>query len=526
MPSLAALHVPSTLRPSPAWLVVLLGGCRYEEPPPTFERVPDAELETVPATTFGCAPVATTSPQALEGDRVQLQFVCTGDVPAQRWELGDGPPGATIDAVSGVISWQTDLTSAGTWTMVVNAISGETREPGTGAVFINDAWGADGNQPIDPATYSHEFGLPVVSFDEPEGLNNSVSVATPFRYAGHLYDGAIQLRGATSSHYPKHSWRLDFPKEDEFNSVVEGFPKRRYLALTTLFDDNAYFRQKLCYDAWNSLSTNYPAVNSEFVVVYRNGEYWGLYMLTDHIDDEWWGDNGYDEAGNLYKGTSHAANFFDNYLGEPKASWHDGYEKKEGDPEDWADLDAFVQFVVESDDDTFDTSISEHVTLQEAEDWWVLTLALAAYDSIDKNAYFHRDPEAEAFHLVVWDFNDSLGQDWKTGRSPADDDWDFTDSNGLFARLLASDVHGPELRERLSSSLAGPLSPDALNPLIDDYMAAIGPSMERDWAAWGDTYRSYESWSNREDFTEPEEEVAYIRQWIQERHDWVVEWGP
>ena len=41
--------------------------------------------------------------------------------------------------------------------------------------------------------------------------------------------------------------------------------------------------------------------------------------------------------------------------------------------------------------------------------------------------------------------------------------------------------------------------------------------MTRDWERWGSEYRSYGGWSWRSDWTTPEEEVAYIRDWVDDR---------
>lgn len=474
---------------------------------------------------FGCFPEALPV-EVDEGEVASAQFACTGAVPAEGWALLSGPEGVTIDAASGVLTWQTDLDCAGTHKIVVEAQSGADVEAGTATILVNDAWEADGNTPPDLTTYGFEYGLPVISFTEPEGLNKEVSVPIELRYAGRLYNIEIQARGATSSHYPKTSYRLDFAKDQEFQSVNEDWPQRRKLALTTLFDDNAYFRQMLCYDAWNSLSDTDTDIYSEFVVVYKDGAYWGLYMLTDHINGEWWEDYGYFEDGNLYKSVNHAANFSDSFDGVAKESLRDGYEKKTGDEEDWTDLEGLIQFVIESDDATFDAGIGDYLAVQEVYDWWALVLLFSAYDTVGKNAYFYNDPAAPGFHLAPWDFNSSLGQTYLTTRQDAGDDWDFTDSNRLFLRLLASDVHGDAIRERLWAHWDGALHPDLLNERIDGYLPLIERSMARDWAVWSAEYRAYDTWNDRTDFNEPADEIAYIRTWIQERHDWVGEWSP
>ena len=45
------------------------------------------------------------------------------------------------------------------------------------------------------------------------------------------------------------------------------------------------------------------------MVVYLDGVYFGLYTMTDHIDDELMQASGLLETGNLYKAINHDANF-------------------------------------------------------------------------------------------------------------------------------------------------------------------------------------------------------------------------
>lgn len=295
--------------------------------------------------------------------------------------------------------------------------------------------------------------------------------------------------------------------------------------LTSTFDDNAYFRQKLCFDIWNLLDGTHR-VETMFTVVYLNGEYLGLYLLGDHIDGNWWEDQGHWEDGNLYKSVDHSANFYASYNGGPKSTWHSGYEKKEGPADDFSDLDSFVEFVAKSKDDEFEAGIADYVNLEQIYDWWALVVFTEADDSGGKNAYLYDDPNQPLFYYAPWDFNHSLGQTWQTDREAATYSEDFTGANNLFRRLLLSPTYGPVMRQRFADARAGVLQPAALDAVIDGYLARIDPSARRDWAKWEDQYRSYSGWSWRSNWTDYDEEVAYTRQWVHDRWDYVEAWDP
>jgi spore coat protein H len=319
---------------------------------------------------------------------------------------------------------------------------------------------------------------------------------------------------------------VSFPADDEFEDDVEGFSKKRKIVLTTLFDDNSYLRQKLCFELWNALDDDRHQVQTMFAVLYVNGEYEGLYMLGDHIDGEYFEDWGYHEDWNLYKAVSHEANFYADYNGTPKSSWHAGYEKQEGPADDWSDLDAFVEWAATTDEATFRDEIGRRFALDELIDWWILVRFTEADDSGGKNAYLYIDPQESLIHHVPWDFNHSFGQTWQTYREAASTDYDFFWSNNLFYRSLTDAELGPLWEARMRDALAGPLAVAEVEARIDGHLERIAPSIVRDWEKWGAEYRSYGGWSGRTDFTDPDGESAYLRAWIEERHAHMTQWYP
>jgi len=490
---------------------------------PVADTAPDTLPGEDDAVGFGCAPQAAEA-SGVERDTLTTRFACTGAATAESWEWVSGPDAATFDAATGTVTWETDLASAGEWTVVVHAIADGAREEGEVTLWVADAWDARGNDPVDPLTYTMEFGLPVFHLDGAGALDDAGMRPVDVTYKGHAFVGAEgQLRGAASSYYPKKSYRVDFAPDDEFADEAEGFPKRRSLVLTSTFDDNSYFRQKLCFDIWNLIAPARP-IETRFAVVYLDGEYAGLYLLGDHVDGEWFEDQGYPEDGNLYKSVDHAANFYSTY-GGAKSSWHQGYEKKEGLPEDdFSDLDALVEFVATSPDGGFEAEIAGRIDVEDVYDWWALVVYTEADDSGGKNVYLYSDPASPFFRVEPWDFNHSLGQTWQTEREPPYYDYDFTGANNLFLRLLASPTHGGPMRERFAEARAGALSAPAIQALIDDYIDRIDASARRDEDKWQREYRTYGGWSWRDDWTTYEEEVEYVRWWVDERVAFVDDW--
>jgi hypothetical protein len=494
--------------------MLLLLACASSSPIRADTSGVDATSETIPAVP-GCDPGAPTA-YVTEGDEVTVTVGCTGQGTADAFDVPTPPDGATWDPETRTLTWTPGLDQAGRHDVPVVS-DGVFRETGTLRIDVADAWDAPANVPVDPLTYTEELGLPVFHLTRPPDTNADTDVDASLVYEGHTYAIRLKYRGASSLYYPKNSYTITFPTDDHFEDADEGFDNRRKIVLTTTFDDNSYVRQALCYELWSALDPSRQQIQTMFAPVYINGAYEGLYVVTDHIDGEYWKDNGYTEDADLYKAITHEANFYADYSGAHKATWHDGYTKEEGPDGDWADLDAFVQWAATASDDDFRAGLGDRFAMNELIDWWILVRFTEADDSGGKNAYLYFDPVGGLIHHAPWDFNHSFGQTWQTEREASDTDYDFYWSNNLFARSLEDPELGPIWRARMRAALDGPLADEAVQARIDAHIARIGLSAARDWDKWQDAYRSYGGWNWRTDWTSYEDEVAYVKEWTSER---------
>jgi spore coat protein CotH len=339
-------------------------------------------------------------------------------------------------------------------------------------------------------------------------------------YGRRTWTAEGKLRGAASLGYPKNSYTLKFAKADKFSAPEQDFVEKRKVVLISTFDDNSYLRQRLAYELWNELDPAHIQIQVYSAVVYLDGEYWGLYTVADHVDGYLMEDHGLSQDGNLYKAIDHDANFGPtDYDGNPKATLHQGYEKKEGLPvDDFSDLDALVDFVATSGDAAFRDEIFTRVTRDDYEDWWIFATATLADDSAGKNSYHYHDPIAGGpWRCTPWDLNHSFGQTWQTEREAADTFTDYSSWNRMFARFLAEPAIAGPLEARYGEALRGTWAIDGVVARLDAMRAEIDASARRDEDKWGAAYRSYGGWSWRGDFTTYDEESAYLRQWIAER---------
>lgn len=457
----------------------------------------------------------------VEGELLRLSVRCGGGEALPEGVALEGlPAAATLDGPAGEIAWQTGLADAGVYEAVVR---GAGATAGRLRVGVVDRWDASGNTPPEPARYTEEYGLPVFHLEVDAAISDLAYVPATLTYRGRTYALEVKHRGSRSLAFPKKSFTLAFPDGGRFSDPALGFPSRKKVLLVTTFDDQTQVRDRLALGLWGRLADRPIDVRTASAVLYLNGEYRGVYVMSEKIGGQVLSEHGLDGDGNLYQAKTNLANFYEaGNEGQPKLTWHDGYEKEEGTPLEgepgaFDDLDELVRLVVTADDATFAAELPALADVDELRDWWVLVMLSLSSDCARKNVFLFRDPLLGGpWRATVWDYSSSLGQDWHTHRQSPRTSVEFTWENGLFRRLLAPPFAsgtrarlGAAVRER--APLAGVLAE------LDRLVAETEPAARRDEARWGETQRQFFEREGRTGWASYEDEVAYTRRWIEER---------
>jgi hypothetical protein len=378
----------------------------------------------------------------------------------------------------------------------------------------------------DPWKLTEEDGLPVLHLYLSSSLPDDDDYRPArFVYRGRCYLAEARNRGDTSLAFPKRSFTLDLEDGQTFDepALAGGFMGRRKLVLISPFNDNSYMRARLAFDLWNRMSPDHLQMKAFSAVVYVNGEYRGLFTVTDHIDRHFLSQRGMDPGGDLFKAVAPDANFSRlDALGLPKEALRQGYEKKAGQPEDgddaWRTIEALTAFVADASTEQFRAERNQWMDSRDYEDWWIFANLAYTKDSVAKNAYHVLERGADArWRFIPWDLDASFGQNWNTRRLGADDLYTFTNENRLFARMLEDPVISSSLYVRYRELLQGPLHRDVVLGLIDGYARELRAAALKDEARWGEEYRAFPRWSSRTDLNDFEAEVAYLRAWVDVR---------
>lgn len=500
----------------------------------------DSDAGTPPPKQTACGPTAGEPRWVLEGEALTATVTCATGLtgPTLRFSVENLPKGASFDAASATLRWTPGLDQAAVWLLTLQEAS--TGETGTLKVGVAENEGAPGNvRIVDPAAYTEEYGLPVIHlfYDAQVGLTAGGYRPAQVVYRGKRYEIEAQYRGATSNVFPKRSLTLKFPDDNLFSEPVfgDGFKDRKRVVLITTFNDNTYFRPRLAFDVWNRMAPEHIRIHTFSAVVYANNRYIGMYTVADHPDKRLMDAHGLSKDSDLFKAVDANANFSRRRPdGTPKASLSEGLEKKEGTPpEGWAHaydtMDALIGFVSDSSGTAFRDGFGAKLNARDYEDWWIFNTLILGTDSHSKNAYHAYDVKTGGpWRFIPWDLDATFGQNFDTTRTDANARLTFEEQNLLFSRMLAEPSIAGPLRERYRQLLRNELKEETVQSLIDGYVRETAPAAKRDWAKWGNAYRTFAApgtegepnfpeWHTRQDFNSYEEEVEYVRQWVHTR---------
>jgi len=492
----------------------------------------DTDLGTTDMGVMSESPcLADASITVVEGQPLVLHLQCgTGRaLEPEAFEPGQLPAGATYHSEIAQLEWTPALDQAGDYQIPI--VLPELAEHALVQVSVLDRFDAPDNVSVqEPRRYTRELGLPVVHLTYPSTLNADTYTPTTVTYLGREYIADAKYRGATSSKYPKRSYTLKFAKSDRFEAQQPGFeaPRRR-IVLTSTFDDNSNLRQRLAFELWNRLDPDHIRIATYNAVLFVNGEYRGVYLVGDHVDEDLLDAHGMWRESNLYKARQHSADFTPpSGATDSETNWHIGYTKEEGEPEAdapdaYADLDALVAWVAQADETAFFDELDQRLRRTDFEDWLVFVGAIAATDSAGKNSYLCHDPRSDSevdarWRYIPWDFNASFGQSYRTSRRTADayPPQAFGQYNHLFERLLGNADARQHIHDRYAAALSGAWQLASVQAWLAEHAQEIAAASERDETKWRDAYRAY--WTSaRSDFLSHTEEVDYLREWLDAR---------
>ena len=347
------------------------------------------------------------------------------------------------------------------------------------------------------------------------------------------FDCKIKFRGASALKYEKKSFAVKLLNSvgNDLDVNIFNIRKENDWILDAMTTDRIRMRNRVCFDIWNEISkTPYPTVfdnrngtKGEYIELYLNGTYHGLYCMSDKIDRKLLGLKKVKEnteetvtiRGVLYKGTAwSAATQFAGYDQEENMesdTWN-GWELQY--PDDYPCYEAWhpIQNIIDcckQDLKTFENGYRNHFYTDNLTDYMIFLMSLNIIDNNMKNTHLScpNIQEEQMFLITPWDLDCSLGGLYDGSRYEEYTTLSNLINNRIYYFLYNGNVNEfqNDLKRKWSELSSNILTKENVFRRLDKYAEKLKES-----GAW---QREYDKWNNNPVPLNLDEELQYVKKW-------------
>lgn len=295
----------------------------------------------------------------------------------------------------------------------------------------------------------------------------------------------FRLRGNTSRFSQKKSFKVSF---NTFESGRKFYGMEK-MNLNGEHNDPSIIRSRICWDWLRAFNVTAP--RSTHTKVFINGNYYGLYIIVEHVDEEFMESRFGNKEGNLYM-CLYPADL--NYLGSNPDLYkltsgnRRVYELKTNtELEDYSDLAHFIDILNNTPLENLECELEKIFNLNEYLKIMAIDVITGNWDGYiynKNNFYLYHNTSTDRFEYIPYDLDNTLGIDWfdRDWGTRNIYDWEqhAPEVRPLYTRLL--DV--PEIRNRYSFYMKQLLDileqEDSLFAAIDQIRNMISSSVEND----------------------------------------------
>ncbi len=253
-------------------------------------------------------------------------------------------------------------------------------------------------------------------------------------------NGRIKIRGHTNAKdkIPKKEYRLELSQ----GKSLLGMRNDDDWLLLAMYFDFPRMRIKMSMNLWQSLESTNPTAmlpDSEYIGLYLNGEFQGLYLLTEEIDKRLFD---LDDAQNgIYSSLIFQVRVAENLTNYYNTKWDQDWPNED---EGYYIIDTIlpelIYFIAKTTDEEFfndETGVYSLFEKQNLIDFFIFNYFINHKDFWDVNYYIVRNTYPSKFFLIPWDFDGSFGQrGWTLYDIDENPETIINSKNMLFKRLL------------------------------------------------------------------------------------------
>ena len=223
----------------------------------------------------------------------------------------------------------------------------------------------------------------------------------------------IRIRGNTSRDSDKKSFKLSF------NTFIPGrkFYDLDKINLNGEHNDPSITRSKICWDMFQKIGMK--SSRASHAALYINGDFFGIYVNIEHIDEEFVRKNFADPSGNLWKclWPADLAYLGDNpenyklYRGDRQV-----YELKTNtDVSDYSKLARLINIINNTPPQSLKDSLEKVLHIPSLIKYMAMDVITGSWDDywyLKNNYYLYHEPSSDLIYLIPYDYDNSFGIDW------------------------------------------------------------------------------------------------------------------
>ena len=405
-----------------------------------------------------------------------------------------------------------------------------------------------------------ESNLPIISIntfgenipDEPRinaqmGIINNNSGTNNIEDDFNDYNGRITIekRGNSSQEQEKPPYRFETIDDNGENNNVKllGLPEENDWILYAPWSDKSLMRNVLIYSLSNDMGRYAP--RSEFVELYLNNEYRGVYVLMEKIKR--------DKNRVAISSLDPNSNFGDNLTGGYilKFDWAETGDNNGGffslidgmrynyhypkPDEISSEQESYIQSYINSYENIMNSNkynseqgYSKFIDIGSFVDFIILQEISRNVDAYGLSTYIYKDKESINNMLTagpIWDFNHGFGncdyyKAWETDGWNISYTYEDMDQRAFWWLKLWNDDNFKEMvKDRYKVLRRSILSTTNINTKVDQYVSELGNSVNKNFTKW--PILGEYIWPNKEVFDTYQEEIIYLKSWINNRLTWM-----
>lgn len=371
------------------------------------------------------------------------------------------------------------------------------------------------------------------------------------------YDGRISIekRGESSQYfYDKKSFSIETQNADGSNNNISllGLPEENDFVLQAPFGDKSLMRNMLSYRLFENIGHYAP--RTRFVELILNGDYQGVYVLTEKIKRD---KNRVDMA-KITPKDSTANDISGGYLlridktndMEPYEYWEStvdppfvdynrvvyqyfdpDYQELTVDQRNYIrnHLKEFEETLVDANFKDPVSGYRAFLDIPSFIDLMILNEFIKDVDAFRLSHYFYKQKDSKGGKLVTgppWDYNLTFGNSDFTSDMHLTSEWIHTSSITIYwwARIMRDQWFVNELHCRWDELHSEHLSNQSMNAMIDSTLEVLDMAIPRNFARWS-ILGNY-VWPNSYVGLTYDQEIDYLREWIVDRLNWMDwKWG-